>query len=280
MGHHTETKAPFQLDLTKSAAAFRLALNKANVHPDIKAEVVVVMDVSGSFEHEHEEGTTSILLKRFVPLANEIDPDGQIDLLTFSGGLNSVQYVGTYDIRTADTFMEDKVIDKVKGWNGGTTYSYPLAAALQRLGWLPCDDDHGHSHQPKPQGAFSRFLSRLAGNAPEPTPAAVPVAPHMHQKKRSIILFVSDGENESSDMQRTIDLLQASQDRGDEVYFLMIGACEHAKFEFVRKIAAKFKNVGVVMATDPEEFVELPDEDLVAELLGTELCDWLSKSAA
>ena len=46
----------FSLDLKKSSSAFRLSLDKAGVPPDIRAELLVVMDVSGSFEHEHKEG--------------------------------------------------------------------------------------------------------------------------------------------------------------------------------------------------------------------------------
>ena len=80
----------FALDLNKSTSAFRLSLDKAGVPPDIRAELLVVMDVSGSFEHEHEEGTTGILLERFVPLAKVIDPDGKLDLVTFSNGQEEV----------------------------------------------------------------------------------------------------------------------------------------------------------------------------------------------
>jgi hypothetical protein len=49
---------------------------------------------------------------------------------------------------------------------------------------------------------------------------------------------------------------------------LFIGACEHEEFEFVEAIAKEFKNTGTVMATDREAFVNLPDDQLIAELLG------------
>lgn len=252
-------------DLQKSADTLRFNLDKSGVPANIKAELIIVMDVSGSFQHEHEEGTTSTLIKRLVPVAMELDPDRQIDVLTFSNGAASVHHVGTVDEDDCDNFVIDNIVDKVPGWNGGTTYSYPLEEALKIFGWLSCNDDHGQ----KPQGFWSRFLGRQA-----------PVAKvHVHEKKRSIVLFVTDGENDPNndynDKNRTIKVLQESQDRGDEVYFLFIGACEHSKFDFVRKIADKFKNTGVVMATDPEAFVELPDEELMATLLVPELIEWL-----
>lgn len=263
---------PFKLDLSKSTQAFRLSLDKAGIAPDIKAELLVVMDVSGSFEHEHEEGTTSTLLERFVPLAKVLDPDGKIDLITFSSGKDSVQYLGTIDESNAREYIVDNVVDKVKGWKRGTTYSYALEEALRIFGWLPCEHDHQPAVKP-------RFWQRLFGMVSEEPKAATP---HMHEKKRSIVLFVTDGENDPGDSfrdkKRTREVLLTSQHRRDDVYFLFIGACEHQEFDFVQAIAKEFKNTGIVMATDPEAFVNLPDDELIGKLLGKELVDWLKKS--
>jgi len=47
-------------------------------------------------------------------------------------------------------------------------------------------------------------------------------------------------------------ILEESQKRGDQVYFLFIGACEDkgVTFEFVQKIAHRFRNTGVVVIRD------------------------------
>lgn len=261
----------FSLDLNKSTTAFRLSLDKVGVPAGIQAELLVVMDLSGSFEHEHEEGTTSILLERFVPLAKVLDPDGKMDLITFSHGRDSVQHLGTIDESNARNYIVDHVVDKVPGWKGGTTYSYALEEALRVFGWQPCDSGHEPAKKP-------RFWERLLGLSPQMTQrTSAPL--HHHEKKRSIVLFVTDGENDPGDgfgdKQRTRQVLRASQQRGDEVYFLFIGACEHEKFAFVEHIAKEFKNTGFVMATDPEAFVNLPDNELIDKLLGRELVDWL-----
>ena len=47
------------------------------------------------------------------------------------------------------------------------------------------------------------------------------------------------------------------------------------EFDFVESIAKEFKNTGIVMATDPEVFVNLPDDELISKLLGRELVEWL-----
>lgn len=257
-----------QLDLTKSEAAFRLSLEKAGVSADVVAEIIVIMDLSTSFGHEHEEGTTSTLLERLVALAKVLDRDGQFDLITFSDGPQNVQHLGTIDETNARDYIPRRVINRVRGWNGGTTYSYALEEALRLFGWLPCDHDHQPAQKP-------RFWERWFGSAAEPQP----VEQHFHPQKRSIVLFVTDGENDPSesygDKRRTKQVLRDSQQRGDNVYFLFIGACEHQEFEYVEEIAREFRNTGIVMATDPEAFVELPDDELIDKLLVPELVGWL-----
>ncbi len=146
------------------------------------------------------------------------------------------------------------MIDKVPGWKGGTTYSYVLERNLQHFGWLPRDQSGG-------------FLSRFFGVTRD-APAAA--------RKRSIVIFVTDGENDASDLDRTIEVLEASERRSDHVYFLFMGACEHeVDFGFLRSIAARFKNTGVVIVRDLDGFVELSNEELNAQLLGPELLQWL-----
>jgi len=244
---------PIQLDLNKSARTLRLSLDKAGVAAGIKAELVFVIDVSGSFEHEHAEGTTSLLLQRLVPYGMVLDPDGQMDVFTFSGGARNAHYVGTVTPADSDGYIVRNVVGRVPGWGDGTTYSYVIEKALRHLGWMPQE-----------QGGFlSRFLRRPAAQAPA-------------QKKRSIIVFVTDGENEESDEARTMRVLEESQERGDQVYFLFLGTCdEHVEFRFLQTIANRFRNTGAVIERDIERFVEQSDEAINARLLRPELLEWL-----
>lgn len=242
-----------QLNLEKSARALRLSLDKAGVAANVKAELIFDMDVSGSFEHEHEEGTTSKLITRLVPYGMELDPDGRMDVFTFSDGRSSVNHVGTVTPEDCEGYIVRNVMDRVPGWAGGTTYSYVLERNLQHFGWLPADPDLG------------TLISRFFG-IDRPPPA----------KKRSIIIFVTDGENNPNDHARTIRVLEESQQRGDQVYFLFVGACEHdVDFAFLKHIAARFRNTGVVIIRDLDGFVELSDEELNERLLGPELLEWL-----
>ena len=246
-----------QLNLKKSAETLRLSLDKAGVASDIKAELIFDIDVSGSFEHEHEEGTTSRLISRLVPYGMVLDPDGKMDVFTFSNGKQNAHHVGTVTPEDSDDYIVRKVIDRVPGWKGGTTYSYVLEDNLRYFGWLPAESGGG-------------FLSRFFGVRQEPEYKA---------RKRSVVIFVTDGENDPADDQRTIKVLEDSERRGDQVYFLFIGACEHeVDFKLLKTIAARFKNTGVVIIRDLDGFVELSDDQLNAKLLGEEMLAWLKKS--
>jgi len=244
-----------QLDLRKSADKLRLSLDKAGVAPDIKAELIFDIDVSGSFEHEHEEGTTSKLIARLVPYGMVLDPDGKMDVFTFANGRASAHHVGTVTPDDADDYILRKVIDRVPGWKGGTEYSHVLERNLQHFGWLQRDEK------------FGSIVSRFFGFEPTPDQSI---------KKRSIVIFVTDGENDPADHARTISILEASERRGDQVYFLFMGACEHdVDFKFLRTIASRFKNTGVVIVRDLDGFVDLSDDEINAQLLGPELLEWL-----
>lgn len=245
-----------QLNLNKSAETLRVSLEKAGVAPHIKAELIFDIDVSGSFEHEHEEGTTSRLIARLVPYGMVLDPDGRMDVFTFSNGSQHVHHVGTVMPDDCEDYIVRNVIDRVPGWKGGTTYSHVLERNLQHFGWMP--------GAPDPVGGFlSRFFGR-------PKQAGV------EARKRSVVIFVTDGENDATDNERTMRVLEESEQRGDEVYFLFMGACEHdVDFTFLKTIARRFRNTGVVIVRDLDGFVELSDEELNAQLLGPELLEWL-----
>lgn len=243
-----------QLNLNKAARSLRLSLDKAGVPPSIKAELIFDIDVSASFEHEHEEGTTSTLIERLVPYGMVLDPDGAIDVFTFAGRRSSAYRVGTVTPDDARGYITSKIVGQVPDWSGDTQYSHVLEKNLQHFGWLP----------PEP-GFLSRFLG-LGGHVPR-------------DRKRSIVIFITDGENDPRDNDRTMRILADSQARGDNVYFLFMGICEHnVDFKFLKHIAARFRNTGVVIVTDLEDFVAKSDEEISAELLGPELIAWL-KSA-
>lgn len=251
-----------KLDLTKSAEALRLDLTKRGVDPaQLRAQVIINMDVSGSFEGEHIKGITNQLMARLLPWGLVFDVNGEIDVFTFSDKEDGAHHVGTVDRNTYDGYVKREIIGKVPRWSSGTDYSHVLRKNLRHFGWIP-DETKAESKR----GFFSKLLGK-----PEPAANSSPV-----KKDRTFVIMITDGENNSNDKEPTRRLLAESQARQDEVYFLFIGySSAGAAFSFLKEISDKYANTGLVVIDDLEKFTNMPDDELNELLIGDELVTWL-----
>lgn len=232
------------MDLEKGKEALKLHLKKYNIVMAPSAELAFVLDVSGSFNESHRDGSTQTLLERLVPWGMLFDPDQRLDIFTFSSGKNNAHHVGDISPQTCANYVNDKIVDKVPGYGAGTDYGYVLEEVLKNFGWL------------EPRG----FFGKLFGGAEK-------------QKRKSIVLFVTDGVND--DRGHCMDVLAESEKRGDQVYFLFIGI--GGPFPFLKNIADKYNNTGLVVIENLREFVACDDEHVNERLIGTELVTWLKK---
>lgn len=242
-----------QVNLEKSTQTLKLNLQKAGVTTPPELEVGFAMDVSGSFEDEHLEGVTNALLTRLIPWGLAFDPDKKVDCFTFSHGEDNVVDVGPINGDNYDGFIKNRIVEKVRGWNGGTDYSYVLERLLAQFGWMS---------MVKKASAIGRFF----GKKDEVTV--------LGEKRRSLIIVITDGEN--SDARRTIDVLEASQKRADEVYFIFIGVSNQGgEFPFLNDLGNRFDNTGFVGIDNLRAFVNLSDDDLNERMISDELVRWL-----
>lgn len=245
-----------QLNLEKSKANLQLCLQKAGIVQPPAMDMGVLLDVSGSFEDEHQDGTTNRLLSRLVPWGLTFDPDGRLDVTTFSNGERHVHRAGSVTAQNHGDFVRRHVIGRVPGWNGGTDYSYGIEDVLRFYGWLET--------APPPVG----LLGRLFGAKPEASP---PV-----QRKRSLIIVITDGDNNDKDRTRTV--LRQSQARRDEVYILFLGVSNQgSRFPFLESVGDEFSNTGFLPIPDIRQFVAMDDEGLNGLLLTDELVKWLKR---
>ncbi|WP_144630468.1 VWA domain-containing protein [Bordetella genomosp. 13] len=238
------------LNLEKSAKSLVLSLEKAGIVTPPVLEVGFGLDVSGSFEDEHMDGTTSELLTRLIPWGLAFDPDRKLDVFTFSNGERNAHHVGDVNAQNYQDYVRRNIAGKVPGWNGGTDYSYLIERTLEHFGWA----------QAKQPGFFGRLMGRKAETA-------------AGQRKRSVIFIATDGEN--SDKARTIDVLRASEARQDKVYFIFLGVSNQgSRFPFLESLGDQFSNTAFVAIPDLRKFVAMSDEDLNAQLIGDELLAW------
>lgn len=244
-----------ELNLEKSAKTLALCLEKAGIVTPPQLEVGFGLDVSVSFEDEHQEGITNLLLTRLVPWGLLFDPDRKLDVFTFSDGPSHVADVGPVDANNYREFVAKKVIGKVPGWNGGTDYSYLIERMLAHFGWV--------SQVVKKAG----FFGKLMGQKDEVV---------FGEKKRSLVIIATDGDNR--DKQRTLEVLHESEARGDCVYFLFLGISNQGStFPFLERIGDQFSNTGFVSIPNLHKFVQMSDEELNEMLIGEELLTWFAR---
>lgn len=243
------------LNLEKSAKSLVLSLEKAGIAKPPALEVGFGLDVSGSFEDEHRAGITDALLTRLIPWGLAFDPDRKLDVFTFSDGEANVQDAGPADEHNFSGFVKSRIVGKVKGWNGGTDYSYLIEKMLAHFGWTETVKKAG-------------FLGRLMGKQDEVV---------FREKKSSVIFVATDGDNQ--DKERTLRILRESEARKDKVYFLFLGITNQgSSFPFLEKIGDQFSNTGFVSIPNLRKFVDLNDEDLNAQLISDELVRWFAES--
>jgi hypothetical protein len=239
------------LNLTKGEQSLKLCLQKSGVVTPPSADVAFVLDVSGSFDDEHRQGVTDVLLARLVPWGMTFDPDGELDVFTFSSGRQGVARLGAVTPANHEGFVRREVIGRVAGYGGGTDYSYVLEEVLRSFGWA------------RPEVSI---LQRVFGGGP---PAAA-------AGRRGLVLFVTDGDN--ADRERTERILAQSQQRGDAVYFLFIGISNQGgDFPFLRQIGDRFDNTGLTVIRDLRQFTAQDDDALNGALLQPELIGWLKR---
>lgn len=250
------------LDLQKSAQSLMLSLEKQGISQPPRIDLAFNLDVSGSFDDEHRAGVTSTLLSRLVPWAMVFDPDQKIEVFSFSHHASGAHYVGDVTPKNHGDYVRRQIIDKVPGYNGGTDYSYVIEKNLQHFGWAPA----------QAESALGSLVGRMGtwfGRQPEAKPEVPAVSP-----RPTIIIHVTDGEN--TDHRRTIEVLRASQNRNDKVYFLFLGVSQQTTpFAFIASLGEQFPNVGFVAVNPVRSWVQQKDEAINQALLTPELIQWL-----
>ena len=252
-----------QLNLDKSTKALKLSLEKKGISAPA-LDVAIAMDVSGSFEDEHQDGVTNDLMARLAPWGLAFDPDHKLDVFTFSSGPRHAHHVGALTASNYQDYVRRQIIGQVPGWRQGTDYSYVLQLIFESFGWSPAG---GHAAQSKPG-----FLGRLFG-AKAPAPAPVAAAP-VSARRRSVVFFITDGEN--SDKQETRKILARAQREGYEVYVMFLGVSNQpGEFAFIESLGEEFSNTGFLAIKNLKSFVAMDDDALNEALLVPELLQWL-----
>ena len=248
-----------QLDMNKGVQKLRMELSKRGGLINLpQAEVVFDLDVSGSYHDEHLDGQTNNLMARLVPWGMLLDPDKKMQVFTFSDGAHNAHLVGDVDATTYEGYVKRNVIGKVPGYRGGTDYAHVLRKNLELFGWIQPAEAKGGGG-----GMFGGLFGRK--------PAAAP-APGI--KRRSLILFNTDGDNSDKAATRELFAQMEREQYGVYVMFLAVSN-QGGGFPFLQELADKYDNCGITVIRDVKKWVQLSDEDIADQIITGELIKWL-----
>ena len=238
-----------KFDIEKDAGKVRFILEKRNV-PSITAEVVAVIDASGSTRNLYQSGSVQDALQRVVPVALNFDDNGDIPVYVFSDTFAKAAASLTKDNYAG--FVGQQVL-RIAGWRG-TKLAPVLTSVVADLGFSQAS-----------AGSALGFLRRLVGGGDA-------LAPHSTSGLPAIVYVFTDGEN--ADTEAAERLLVSLSRAASEVYFNFIGIGD-THFEFLRRVADDLPNVNFVQIAD---IAATGGGDAIYEyLLPAELTDWLRR---
>ena len=241
------------IDLSKKVD---VVLTKRNL-TNVKAQVGVAMDISGSMQDLYKNGTVQRTMDRLLAVACKFDDNQSLDAWTFSNGFDPLAPI-TPDLFS--TYVKKHILDngRIKKW-GGTDYAPVIQAAIAHYGF-----DTPAPAKPASGGLFGGFFKKS-----EPAPLATPT-PKVGQTP-AFLIMVTDGEN--SDRAEAKRVLENAAKENIYVEFVGIG---NANFRFIEEVADAYPNVGFVAIRDLQS---MTDEALYDALVNEEFAAWIKQRA-
>jgi Mg-chelatase subunit ChlD len=120
----TKVRDAGHVDLTKRAEKAGLALSRRGLD-GIRAEVVAVLDYSGSMHGAYGDGTVQTITERALGLGLQVDPDGRVPVIRFG---SSADVVGDAMVSNYQGFVDREV---ARGRMGSTNLTAALELVLE-----------------------------------------------------------------------------------------------------------------------------------------------------
>lgn len=251
-----------KFNLEKSLEKARFVTQKRNI-PNVKAQVLMDLDVSGSARPLFTSGQMQSAFERVLPIGIIFDDNGEIDVFTFQSSDSIYRVKETATSKNYTDYITRQILrnPEVPLW-GGTDYAPVIRENLEALGFYNTE-----TKAAKSGGLFSRMFG---GGTVVTEKKLQPTSESGHP---AIIYFFTDGEN--SDKAATTQLLQECQDNKVNAYFMFIGIGD-ANFRYIEQLGDKFDNTGFLNIRD---LSKIDDETIYDLLLPEELCTWLRNKA-
>jgi hypothetical protein len=196
------------INLAKETEKVHVVLDKieAVTKVEIKANVVVMEDMSGSMSWNVHNGIVDDIIGKMLAIGLNVDVDGSIDVFSFN---DTAKEIGKVTKKNVDGFVKDVFLSKTRA-SGGTTYSSAIEKVVGK---------YGRPNQAK--GLFAKvFGSKDVVDKTIPT----------------LVFFITDGDNERGDYNRAKKLLADCSDLPIFWQFIGIGNGRRESFPFLNEL--------------------------------------------
>ncbi len=239
-------------DLEKATEQVTFILEKKQI-PNVRAQVAVNLDVSGSARNLFAQGLMQEAFQRIMPIALKFDLNGAVDVFTFADG-NSIAHVESEaTAKNYSNYVKKNILDNssVPKW-GGTDYAPVLKENLESFEFISKE-------------VVTEKKGWFGGSSTTTTKET------LNAKSKSgdpvVVYFFTDGAN--SDKSATTALLQSMQNAKTQMYVHFIGIGD-ADFSYIQKLGDKFDNTGFLSIKNLSKV----DDSIYEQLIPDELVEW------
>ena len=216
-----------------------------------QAEVILVLDISGSMSNHFQSGNVQTLVERMLAIALNFDPDGQISIIAFGRNAHDCGVVGRENyhecIKPAGRHTYS-INGNVLALEGGTSYAPPFDMALSQT----FGSDWRNLNNGGSRGFFGFGKKKGNGRPSLSAPATHP----------TFVLFITDGE--CNDARDTTSIVADSSNLPLFTQFAGLGRERFHTLRSLDNLEGRFiDNAGLFFAND----VHMPEEQLFGGML-------------
>lgn len=213
----------------------------------IKAQVVLVLDYSGSMDHLYKSGFVQRVIERLVPVAMQFDDNGEMELYMFQN--NCIKHPKNVTALSVDGIVNREITGKYDF--GGTQYAPAIKSILE---------DYVPSTVQEKKGLFGNMFggkANVTGNTSDPV----------------YVIFVTDGDN--SDKPAAEAAIKEASKYGVFFQFVGIGNASMSFLDKLDTMPDRFiDNANFFQVNDLDK---IEDKDLYERLLG-EFPSWINEA--
>jgi len=228
---------------------------------DVKANIVMIADTSGSTYHLYNSGIMQESMERLLGLGLNMDLNKSIEVFTFA---NTHTHIGNANEGNVKNFVKNVLLRKTS-IGGGTRYAGVMNEVLGKFGK---EIKFEEVTIEKEQG----FFGKLFGKKPEVTTFQKPVAIEQ-SKVPTIVFFLTDGNNH--DPAQTAQLIRETADQPVFWQFVGLGNESFEFLEMLDEMEGRFiDNANFFQLND---ISKISDKELYERLLN-EVPSWLKEA--